>query len=398
VPKVTVGGQIRLRPEYRDNADLSRAKDDRDTLTGERARVGVRVETQRLKAVVEVQDARQWGTEVSPLSNEGNIDLHQANVTIPDLGWSGLALTLGRQELAYGDERLLGALDWATTARSFDGGVARYAWKTGSVDALAALVNDRRTAQRGTGDIVLTGAYGRVLRGRSGGDLDLYVLNLGDRARIAGETPAPVDTTRITTVGARARYGRRVGVQASAEAAFQVGHRGPDRHEAHALDASVGYALDSRWRPQVLFTWDAATADGDPRDGRSREFHNLFPTNHLFYGYADLLGWRNMRAVRGTLRLSPREGHSLSLDVHRFRLAESRGPWKDAAGALLGQDATGAAGRDIGDEIDVAYRLPVRRDLGVLLGYSVFVPGRFAERVRGGDAQTFSYAQVLLKF
>ena len=115
------------------------------------------------------------------------------------------------------------------------------------------------------------------------------------------------------------------GLQASAEAAFQFGHRGPDDHEANAFALAAGYVFDVRYRPALRFEWDRATGDGDPEDARSREFNNLFPTNHAHYGYADLLGWRNMHAFEATLSGSPRAGHFVSADVLRFRLFDARG-------------------------------------------------------------------------
>src|SRR6185503_4441040 len=125
---------------------------------------------------------------------------------------------------------------------------------------------------------------------------------------------------------------------------------------AHALALAAGYVFNARIRPALRVEWDLATGDGDPGDGRSREFNNLFPTNHPHYGFADIQGWRNMDALRGTVALTPRTGHLLSVDVHQFRLSEARGAWKDDAGDVLGQDPTGAAGRDIGRELDLLYR------------------------------------------
>lgn len=394
-PRIALGGQLRLRPEYRNR--LRGAADDADGFVGQRARASVAVDASRVRALVEVQDARTWGAEASTVSNDGNVDLHQAYIALPDLGWHGLSLTVGRQELSYGDQRLIGALDWATTARSFDGGVVRYAGKAGSADLLAALVNDRRTAARGSGDLVLSGLYARFLRGRVGRELDAYVLNLSDGARIVGEAGGQ-DTLRVTTLGLRARYARPTGVEVSGEGAYQAGHRGPDGHSAHAFTATAGYVFGSRFHPTLRLGWDRASGDGDPRDGRSREFNNLFPTNHIYYGYADLLGWRNMDDVRGSFVLAPREGHQLSLDVHALRLTEARGAWKDAGGEVLGRDPSGQSGRHVGDELDLLYRFPLRKDLIVLLGYSAFFPGAFADRVRGAGTQSFGYAQVLFKF
>ena len=396
-PRIKAGGLYRLRPEYRNRLRADAAGRTSDAYAGQRARLYLSASTERLQAYVEVQDARNWGTEASTLSNDGNADLHQAYLHLPDMGMSGLSLTAGRQELGYGDERLIGAADWLTVGRSFDGGVLRRAWKGGSVDLIGALVNDRRTAARGSGDVVLGGAYARLLRGRPGRELDLYTLNLGDGAGASGESPG-LDDSRITTYGFRARFAPASGPQASFEAAMQNGHRGPDDHDAHAWAATAGYVFDRRLKPLLRLEWDEATGDGDPRDARSTEFNNLFPTNHAHYGYADLLGWRNMRALRGTLALAPRAGHLLSADVHRFRLREAGGAWKDAGGEVLGHDPSGAAGRDIGHELDLLYRFPLRKQLTILTGYSAFFPGRFARTVRGPGTQHFGYAQALFKF
>jgi len=335
--------------------------------------------------------------EASTISNERNADLHQAYLSLPELGHKGVSLTVGRQELVYGDERLLGALDWSTVARSFDGGVVRYAWKSGMVDGLAALVNDRRTSARGSGDMVLSGTYGRFLRGKPGRELDLYVLNLADGAVITGESPGR-DTARITTFGVRAKKAPPKGFLGSVETAYQVGHRGPDDHTAYAWAAIGGYTFGGRFKPALRVEWDGASGDGDPKDGESHEFNNLYHTNHGHYGFIDILGWRNMNDIRGTLAVVPREGHALSVDVHSLRLREAAGAWKDDAGEVLGQDPTGKSGRDLGKELDLLYRFPLKKDLTCLLGYSAFRPGHFAEVVRGKGTQSFGYAQVLFKF
>jgi hypothetical protein len=396
-PRIKVGGQIRLRSEYRNLLKPDSVGATADSLVGQRARANVAVGTARVNGYVEVQDARNWGMEASTISNERNADLHQAYLSLPEVGHKGVSLTLGRQELVYGDERLLGALDWSTVGRSFDGGVVRYAWKGGMVDGIGALVNDRRTSARGAGDMILSGTYGRFLRGKPGRELDLYVLNLVDNAQVTGESPGK-DSARITTLGARVKKGGAKGLSASAEGSYQVGHRGPDDHTAYAWALVGGYVFGSRFRPSVRFEWDGATGDGDAKDGESKEFNNLYHTNHGHYGYIDILGWRNMDVVRGTVGFVPREGHAVSLDVLNLRLREARGLWKDDAGEVLGQDATGRSGRDVGQELDLLYRFPLKKDLTCLLGYSAFLPGGFAEAVRGKGTQSFGYAQVLFKF
>ena len=86
------------------------------------------------------------------------------------------------------------------------------------------------------------------------------------------------------------------------------------------------------------------------------------------------------------------------MDYHRFLLAAKRGPWKSAGGAVLGWDPTGSSGRDIGQELDLTVRLPLMKRLGFLAGYSVFLPGAFAERTRGPATHHFGYIQTTVRF
>ena len=117
-----LGGQIRLRGEV-DARDF-----DSDTQTDEavssRVRLQVGVEPiEKIRAVVQVQDVRIWGEEIDTLadSDADAFDLHQGYLVIDDLFGSGLQIQGGRQEVNFGEQRLVGAVDWTQNARSLDG-------------------------------------------------------------------------------------------------------------------------------------------------------------------------------------------------------------------------------------------------------------------------------------
>jgi hypothetical protein len=164
------------------------------------------------------------------------------------------------------------------------------------------------------------------------------------------------------------------------------------------LIGTAGYAWRGRWQPHAQFEYDFASGDNDPADGRSREFNNLFPTNHPYYGYADLAGLRNLHDFRvtGAVALHPKV--TLELDYHRFLLAAPRGAWKSATGRVLGFDPLGRFGRDLGQEMDLTLRFPAQKHLGFLAGYSVFLPGRFATHTRGPETHHFAYVQTTVQF
>jgi len=151
-------------------------------------------------------------------------------------------------------------------------------------------------------------------------------------------------------------------------------------------------------QPEFGFEYDYATGDGDPADGRSEEFNNLFPTNHIHYGFADYLGWRNMQDFKPYLALQLRPGMRAELAYHRFLLVEKSGAWKNAGGAVLGIDPSGKLGTDLGHEIDITLSFPVYEHLRMLPGYSLFIPGKFARGTQGARASQFAYWQTLVSF
>src|ERR1035437_5609198 len=77
---------------------------------------------------LQVQDVREWGSERPKvpfiLGAEGNdaADLRIASVTLGDPKKSPVVVTLGRQVLSFGEERLVGPADWNNFARTFDAG------------------------------------------------------------------------------------------------------------------------------------------------------------------------------------------------------------------------------------------------------------------------------------
>jgi len=62
---------------------------------------------------VEGRDSRSWNDQRRPEPEEDTLELHQAYGVFGDLVRYPATLKVGRQELSYGDERLIGASDWS---------------------------------------------------------------------------------------------------------------------------------------------------------------------------------------------------------------------------------------------------------------------------------------------
>ena len=95
-----------------------------------------------MKLQFQGQDAQVWGRNSKPDAPpyEDTFDVRQAYVEIGGVEDSKFGLRVGRQELYFGEQRLIGHLNWTNTARSFDAVRASYRSKSYRVDAFAASV------------------------------------------------------------------------------------------------------------------------------------------------------------------------------------------------------------------------------------------------------------------
>lgn len=397
--RVTATVEIRSRFEARDNAD-QRPANDLERFLGQRFRLSLLIQARpNLSFFVQGQDVWLPGAEKDKIIHDLATNLHQAYFDWKPVANSRWELRGGRQEFVYGEERLIGGFGWDNVGRSFDAARLRYQsgpWKTDCFGGRMVDVRRAGAPARAAG-LDLYGVYS-TRPAAHGVQTEFYGLFLRDGLRAKGELVPTAESTRVATLGFRRIRQPKAGWRYSLEHAWQFGRRGPDPHVAAMFVSSAGYAWGGRLQPRLGFEYDFASGDSDARDGRSREFHNLVPTNHPFYGYADLLGLRNMHGFRFTAaaRLHARLG--IEADYHRFLLAAERGPWKNAAGRVLGSDASGRSGRNIGQEVDLTFRVTVSKQLSLLAGYSLFVPGAFASRTRGPETHSFGYIQSLLRF
>ena len=408
--RIEFGGEIRLRPQVRDR-NLDSFFSGVDSFVGQRVRLHAKAKlTNDLTAFVEIQDSRVWGAEFSTTASIRGVDLHQAYIQADHFLTSDLSLRIGRQELSYGNERLVGAFDWDFVGRSFDAIKAVYAKKRWSADIFAARLVDLHGSLffGSPGDIEESsfflphqefyGVYLKFLNDNPTHKLEAYGFLLSDNFSTPGEVGRRTDSTGIYTVGARHEIRSEGGFHLDGEAAFQTGHRGPDDHRAFALAGSVGKYFKSARSPHFGFEYDFATGDGNLQDEKSREFIDLFPNNHIHYGYMDLLGWRNMHDFRLNFGFDPTSKLSFDADYHKFLLHKGDGRWSSASGSTLGFDPSGSSGRDIGQELDFTVRFPYKDHIKFMAGYSLFLPGEFAKGTRSSDLSHFSYIQTRINF
>ena len=130
------------------------------------------------------------------------------------------------------------------------------------------------------------------------------------------------------------------------------------------------------------------------RDG---QMQTLFPTNHMWYGYADLVGWSNILDLRLALSATPRDTITVTVEYHHFRRPEDQGAWINAGGAVVRPGAIGVSNH-LGDEVDFTFTWKPVKQVSFLLGWSIFFPGGFVEDTGESPVSNFAYVQGRVTF
>jgi hypothetical protein len=366
---VVLGGE--LRPRYEARNPVVRDWTDRETrdFVSMRTRASLLASLPRgVRGFVQLQDVREWGADPNTMALRATgLDLHQGWIEIGHEATADLSVRAGRQELVYGEERLVGAVDWAQQARAFNGVRVRARPLGGLVlDGLAMPIGDEDVGEPGSG-AALYGVYGVLDRV---GSLDAYLLYNTEDSRV-GE---PAVTSRVTnqyTVGGRWSAGT-AGFTWRLEAALQRGTRMDRDVSATLVAARLGRALTDRAGLDLWY--DRLSGDDDPAAGTIRVFDTLFATNHRFYGSMDLFtdipvhtagrGLQDL-ALKGRYRLL--EDVQLALDLHSFRLA-----------ATSGEEPS-----RVGEEADLEARWAYTRGVSLSGGAAYFRPGEAWSAVLG---------------
>lgn len=390
--KVTIGGEVRLRSENKLNygAITSGVNHDSFILLRTRPHMDARP-IDGLRIFIQPQFSRIYAQEESTIANNGDVanpnavfDLHQGFI---EYSKNLATVTVGRQELVYGDERLIGAFGWNNMGRSFDAGKVRLGWKSFWIDGF--LVWNERIG----GNEYFGGLYDSW-KIRDQMTLDTYGLLLRDND---GDGSTTITGLTLGTVG-----GRFVGtswddqLDYGIEAALQFGKTHPNTHLAYAGHVHAGYTWDRSWKPRVGLEYNHASGD-DPRTTRVERFHNLFPTNHDKYGYIDFASWRNLQDVSPSVEIKPIKDFQMRLAYHLFLLPEPTDGMFQATGVVLRSGVTGAS-RFAGHEIDFLAKYKWNKWANFLAGYSLFRGGSFFHDTGTNGTAHFLYAQSQTNF
>ena len=397
---LSLGGEFRVRYENRQSLGFISGKSDGYPLVRTRLNIGIKP-TAWLRFGFQGQDSRAPAIRevASPGAFRDGFDVRQAYAVIGG-DKSPASVTVGRQILALGDQRLVGALDWSNTSRVFDAVKLELRGPGSKVTVFSASVvqNDpfRRINQSAEGNN-LHGLYASLENVIPRSTIEPYVL-WQTQPLVVNELGVRGDLDRYTT-GVRV-WAKGLGPwDYNAAIVGQRGNSAGAEIQALGYYAELGYSLGARWDPRLYAHYNFGSGDDDPSDGRVGGFVDLYPTAHLWYGYVDQVGWRNVKNIRLGTELVPSKKLRLQFDFHSFWLASKRDGLYNVGGRpTVAAPPEGAADAKIGDEVNAIFTVPVSELLSLGGGVGHLFSGPFLKANSPGSGHTFSYLFIWYKF
>lgn len=420
-------------PENNRDFDSSAHDDNDDSWLLNRFRLGLAFKPVTwLKVYGQTQDSREAFSDranvpgVRGAEGDDIFDLRQAYISLGDIKRFPLLLTVGRQAISYGDNRLVADSKWGNFGRTFDAVRLRleepHYWFEGfamrPVQIERHHFNDSDSADNFFGGYFSTDLVPKQTT-------DLYVfyrhkddnqpdLDPTNKINPAGTWNGPA--ARFATLGVRVKskpdglngwdYAGELVYEWGDVYASDLASVRSDL-SAFALHASGGYTAKSLvWKPRVGLEYDFASGDGNPADRGSESFQNLYPSNHDKYGLMDEFGWRNIHDLRVQINAKPIKKLDLQFDCHAFWLADTHDYWYRSSGISVLRTKT-PDGRDVrtigarsfaGTEIDLTATYECSKNVRFQAGYSHFFAGDYLADTGPSSDADFGYVMTTFAY
>lgn len=449
-----IGVNVRVRQENKDDAGFTdagsnwdfskRPQDDNNnsyTLTRVMPRVAYSAKmfsaTLEGRSSYSISDERfaAAGAGQGLAERDGPMDLHQGFVFLGNHKEFPVSLKLGRQELVYGDQRLLGHFRWNNNARTFDAAKVRWQNPLFGVDVFTGglVYNDHRNLNKSNSQDRFSGAYFNfpTLSSKEIVEAYLYARNVsrgivtdnwsGVAAPFRFTAPQDLYTAGLRLkskplaynawdygIEAMYQFGNRTAVFPATTVAAALAAPRLD-HRAYALVIQGGYTwTEHTWQPRLAVLYSYASGDKNSADTKSGTFQNLFATTHLFYGYMDLNSLQNLHDLRFTYAVKPKSNLSLAAEVHFQALVQTTDFWYNVAG--VPRNFTGAAAgsgggyrinpsydKSLGTEIDLVASWHIIPSTQIEVGVSRYFRGKYIKQslnAVGSKDANYCYLQL----
>lgn len=401
--QVTWNAQYMGRSEYRHGFGTP-AKTDADAafFIGQRARFGMNYAGDKWRIGISAQDIRTWGqTANGTVDASGLLSLHEGFAEI--MPSKKIAVKVGRQEIAYDEDRIFGSLDWALQARRHDAALFKYEDSTFKAHVGAAYNQDKEQSAGTIYNVAgnyKTFQYAYLSKQIKDLNLSLLLLNNGLQwTKLDTNNVVTESGVRFSqTAGLRAAYTKgKLG--ANGTFYYQMGKDVADKDlSAYEASVEVSYKPIDPLKVTLGYELLSGTSQTDTANKGNNSFTPFYGTNHRFNGYMDLFYVNNFTNTVGLQDAYLKVMYSrpkwfVALDGHMFMSAADI---RDVSNLT----EIAAMPSSLGTEIDLSFSYNLRENVALQAGYSHFLATESFEAVRGGDkdeTQNWAYVMLLVR-
>jgi len=397
---LSLGGEARERYEYFNHPNWGKDPQDSgyflqryflhaDLHLGEQVRVFTQFQSS-------LENGRKGGPRPT---DRDEFDLHQAFLDLklnlsPD---SSLTLRSGRQELAYGSQRLVSVREGPNVRQSFDG--FRLIYQDNDVRIDGFITRPSQTNRHIFDDDLdntkaFWGTYAvfpfPLLPETK---IDFYYLGL-----FRQRAPYDQGSARETRHSIGARLWRTaLPLDYNFEALYQWGSFGNGDIQAWTVASDTGYTFRSLpLRPRIGLRADIASGDENPSNQDLQTFNPLFPKG-AYFSEAGLIGPANFIDFNPCIDLHLADHATLIFDWDFFwRESKHDGLYNNAV-ALVRSGKTSDA-RYIGSMAQTQFFWDINRHISFAAIYGHFFAGRFLKESGPGDDVDYVTTWISYKF
>jgi hypothetical protein len=397
---ISLGGEARERYEYFNNPNWGNDPQDNgyflqryflhaDLKMGDQVRLFGQLQSS-------LEDGRSGGPRPT---DKDELDLHQAFLDLKFELPAAATLTLrsGRQEMAYGSQRIIAVREGPNVRQSFDGFRLMYRTPEFRIDGFATkpAQTKRYTFDDGPDNgKALWGSYAVLpFPPLPKSSLDLYYLGLY-RSKAGFDQGAARETRH--SVGTRL-WRTALPLDYNFEAIYQWGSFGTGEIRAWTVASDTGYTLETLpLVPRLGLRADVASGDDSPANKDLQTFNPLFPKG-AYFSEAGLIGPANFIDLNPCLDLHLAKGLLLVFDWDFFWRESTHDGLYNNAVVLVRSGRTSDA-RYIGSMAQAQLFWDIDRHLSVVGIYGHFLAGPFLKATGPGEDVDYLTTWLTYKF
>jgi hypothetical protein len=410
VQNVKVSGDMDMRYIARDNFDLIKgtgsAGEDQSGVFNTVTRVKVEADlTDNVQTVIRLINERNWD---SAGTTNTDIDIDLAYVTMKEFLYSPLTMTIGRQELHFGNDMVIGDVNTNMTTNHTE--ATGYENRNGDLSPRKSFDSIRATLNYDP--LVIDVVYAKIVDGiitgsLSSDDVNLYGVNVGhkfndkrnsmiegyvwNRSYETNATLVPAATAdkadTVTTIGGRVSSNIIEKVNVQQEIAWQGGKKvtGVVSKERNAWASQTMATVTPGWKHSPVigmiysyFSGDADSANADT----SKKYHawdSMYENQTAGSIVNAIFGQSNVHDIDLMAKISPEFLKDVTIRGDWVYVALAKEMSANTAGAANDYSAGYVFAADkkyLGQELDLTVTYDYTEDVqfGLLCGY--FDPGR----------------------